>query len=161
MKRDLDFIVAMTQDRLIGKENALPWRLPQDLKRFKAITTGNSVIMGRKTYSSIGRPLPNRKNLVLTRDPAFKAEGVTVCHSWEDVTEAVAGTPFVIGGAEIYQQALPRLRRLYLTLILEKFNGDAFFPDLKLDADFVKEEESEIFQEPFAFQFQNWVHRDT
>ncbi len=159
MSRDLDFIVAMTREGVIGKDNALPWRLPQDLKRFRSITTGNSVIMGRKTYESIGKPLPARTNLVLTRDAEYRAEGVIVCHSWDDVLDSVRGTPFVIGGAEIYRQALPRLRRLYLTLIHRNFEGDAFFPDLALDQEFLCEEKSETFTEPFPFQFQNWIHR--
>lgn len=160
MSRDLDFIVAMTREGVIGKDNALPWRLPQDLKRFRSITTGNSVIMGRKTFESIGKPLPARTNLVLTRDEGYRVpDGVIVCHSWDDVLAAVRGTPFVIGGAEIYRQALPRLRRLYLTLIHRNFEGDAFFPDLNLEKDFVLEEESETFEDPFPFQFQNWIHR--
>lgn len=160
MKRDLDFIVAMTEARIIGIENRLPWKLPQDLKRFREITTGNSVIMGRKTYESIGRPLPNRKNIVLTRDRAYTKPGITVCGDWAEVAPAVEGTGFVIGGGEIFAQALPRLRRLYLTLIQEPFVGDAYFPRLDFAKDFVLEEESEVFSDPFPFQFQNWRHRE-
>ena len=164
MKRDLDFIVAMTKERVIGIENRLPWKLPQDLKRFREITTGsgggNTIIMGRKTFDSIGRPLPNRKNVILTRDTSVKPLGVVVCHDWSEVSSAISGQAFVIGGGEIFTQALPRLRRLYLTLILENIHGDSFFPELNFDGDFLLEEESEIFTEPLKFQFQNWRHRD-
>jgi dihydrofolate reductase len=154
-----DFIVAMTEARVIGYRNQLPWRLPQDLKRFKQITSGNTVIMGRKTFESIGRPLPNRKNIVLTRDPRFRAEGVLVCHDWDSLDAHIQGTAFVIGGGEIFAQALPRLRRLYLTVIYKDFEGDAFFPDLKLERDFVLEEKSEKFTDPFEFDFQTWVKK--
>jgi dihydrofolate reductase len=102
--------------------------------------------------------LPNRKNLVLTRDKGFQAEGIQICHNWESAIKSSDGTPFVIGGAEIFKQALPRLRRLYLTLIFENIPGDAFFPELDLKTDFVLEEESDCFSEPMRFQFQNWRH---
>jgi dihydrofolate reductase len=159
MKRDLEFVVAMTRERVIGRGNALPWRLPQDLKHFKALTTGHSVIMGRKTYDSIGKPLPGRMNLVLTRDARFRAAGVTTCHSLDEAVAQAEGTPFVIGGAEIYRQALPRLYRLHLTLILETFPGDAYFPEIALEREFTLENESEIFPEPFPYRFQTWLHK--
>lgn len=159
VKRDLDFIVAMTEERVIGNKNQLPWKLSQDLKRFKEITTGHTVIMGRKTYDSIGRPLPNRTNIVLTRDRSFVPPGVTVCHDWSEVAGTVKGNAFVIGGSEIFRQALPRLRRLYLTLISQPFEGDAYFPELPLKTDFALEEESPLYTDPFPFRFQNWVHR--
>lgn len=160
-KRDLDFIVAMTEARVIGDKNQLPWKLSADLKRFKEITTGNTVIMGRKTYDSIGRPLPNRKNVVLTRDRSFTRPGITVCNDWSQVSDSIENNAFVIGGAEIFAQLLPRLRRLYLTMIFKDFPGDAFFPDLNLKTAFRLEQQSEVFTEPFEFQFQNWIHLES
>ncbi len=159
MKRDLDFIVAMTEDRVIGRDNQLPWRLPEDLKRFKAITMGHSIVMGRKTYESIGKPLPGRANLVLTRSAEFEAPGTTVCHSWAEVSDKIVGKAFVIGGADIFAQALPRLHRLYLTVVFEKIDGDAFFPELDLKTGFTLEEQSEVFEQPLKYQFQNWVQK--
>ncbi|MBY0369224.1 dihydrofolate reductase [bacterium] len=157
--RDLDFIVAMTRERVIGRDNQLPWRLPEDLKHFKRVTSGHTVIMGRKTFDSMGRALPNRKNIVLTRDRSFQAEGVTVCHSWEEVEKARGSEQcFVIGGGEIFQSALPRLRRLYLTVIDENIPGDAHFPELPLEKDFVLEDQSETFETPLRYRFQTWRH---
>lgn len=157
MKRDLDFIVAMTRERVIGRDNTLPWHLPEDLKRFKAITQNQTVIMGRKTYESMGKPLPKRKNIVLTRDSGYRIPGVTVCLTLDDAVAQAEGTPFVIGGSEIFSLAMPRLRRLYLTKIFESFPGDTFFPPMDL-SEFRLEEESEVFQKPFPYQYQNWVH---
>ncbi|HEX4046045.1 MAG TPA: dihydrofolate reductase [Gammaproteobacteria bacterium] len=128
-------IVAMAENRVIGHHNQLPWRLPADLKHFKTLTMGCPVLMGRKTYASIGRPLPGRLNVVITRDPAFKAEGCVVVTSLIDAIKRASlaqevKTIFIIGGAEIYQQALPLLQRIYLTVIHHLFDGDAFFPEL-------------------------------
>lgn len=127
-------IVAMSENRVIGKDNKLPWHLPADLAHFKAVTTGKSIIMGRKTYESIGRPLPNRKNIVVSRDSQFQAPGCVVvnsldaalCHADEQ------NEMFVIGGAHLYEQLLPRVQRLYLTIIHQEFVGDAFFPELNM-----------------------------
>lgn len=159
MTRNLDFIVAMTEKRVIGNGGALPWHLPDDLKRFRRITLGHTVIMGRKTYASIGKPLPGRKNIVLSRASDLKIEGVTVCTDWDAVERNRDDQAFVIGGSEIFQSALPRLRRLYLTLILEDFSGDVFFPELPLRSEFVLEEQSEVITAPFRYQYQTWVHR--
>jgi dihydrofolate reductase len=130
MPARLSAIAAMDKNRLIGKDNQLPWHLPADLAHFKAITTGHPILMGRKTHESIGRPLPNRHNIVLTRDLSYEAEGITIVHSLD---EALAACPdddeiFIIGGAEIYRLALPRLQRLYLTFIDHAFTGDVYFP---------------------------------
>ncbi len=121
----------MAQNRVIGRNNALPWRLSADLKRFRRITIGHPIIMGRKTYESIGRPLDGRKNIVITRNPEFRAEGVTVAGS---IDEALGSTKddeiMIIGGADIYAQTLPRADRIHLTLIHEQFDGDAYFPEI-------------------------------
>lgn len=124
-----------TTTRALGKDNELLWRIPDDLKRFKALTTGHPIIMGRKTFESIGWPLPGRTNIVVTRDIAWKHEGVVVCHSFENaIIEATGVDPseiFVIGGAQLYALALPRADKLYLTLIESSEEGDVFFPDYK------------------------------
>ena len=122
----------MAKNRVIGLDNALPWRLPEDLKRFKALTLGHPIIMGRKTWASLGRPLPGRSNIVISRDAAFVADGATVAHSLQEAIAdaALSGTDeiFIIGGAEIYRQALPLARRLQLTEIDRDFAGDVHFP---------------------------------
>ncbi len=131
----ISFIVAMDRNRVIGNDNGLPWKLPADLAHFKKITTGHTVIMGRKTFESIGRPLPNRTNVVLTRNKHFAAEQCIVIHS---VAEAFAlmekkeDEYFVIGGSHLYQLFLPYVQRMYITLIHEEFEGDTFFPDVDM-----------------------------
>lgn len=130
-------IVAMGENRVIGKNNQLPWRLPADLKHFKRLTTGHPILMGRKTFESIGRPLPDRTNIILTRDPTYSMPGCVVVTSLKDaLAHAVmleSREVFVIGGAEIYRQTLPSLSRLYLTIVHHFFDGDAFFPELAPD----------------------------
>lgn len=135
---NLKIIVAMTQNRVIGKDNQMPWHIPEDLAHFKKETTGHSIIMGRKTYLSIGRALPKRKNIVLSRDPSFSAEGVVVYHS---LVEAIAAEPdaFIIGGAAIFEQALPLVNELYITHIEAEIKGDRQFP--KLDWQLWQEQE--------------------
>lgn len=129
----LTIIAAMGRGRVIGKDNRLLWRIPEDLKRFKARTLGHPIIMGRKTFESIGTPLPGRTNIVLTRDASWRHPGV---HMVPDLEQALvhAGAaeggmyPFVIGGGEVYAQALPLCQRLFLTLVDAEAEGDAFFP---------------------------------
>ena len=124
-------IAAIGKNRVLGKNNELLWRIPDDLKRFKALTTGHVIIMGRKTFDSIGRPLSNRTSVVITRDTEWHHEGVIAVNSIE---EAIAKAKefdteiFIIGGAQIYEQALPFVDRLYLTLIDDEKEGDAYFP---------------------------------
>lgn len=126
----ISIIAALGKNRVIGKDNELLWPIPDDLKRFKEITTGHPVIMGSKTYESIGKPLPNRTNIVITRDKNYKAPGTFIAHSLEEAFEkAGGGEIFVIGGAQIYSLALPHADKLYLTLIEDEKEGDAFFPD--------------------------------
>lgn len=127
-------IAAMAENRVIGINNKLPWHLPADLKHFKQLTTGNPILMGRKTYESIGRPLPNRLNIVLTREPQFQAPGCEVVNSIEAAMRLAAqdnkSEIFIIGGAEIYHQLLPKIQRIYLTIVHHDFDGDAYFPAL-------------------------------
>ena len=126
-------IAAMAENGVIGRENRLPWRLPADLRRFKSVTMGKPVIMGRKTYESIGKPLPGRSNIVVTRDPDYRAQGCQVVHSLDQALEAGAGHAevMVIGGAELYRQALGRAQRMYLTLVRAEVEGDTLFPDIE------------------------------
>jgi len=127
----ISLIVAMAQNGVIGRDNNLPWRLPADLKRFKEFTVGKPILMGRKTFESIGHPLPDRLNLVLTRDRAWWADGVTGVHSVEEALAKAAGSEelVAIGGAEIYRLVLPFARRIYLTQVHAEVPGDTIFPD--------------------------------
>jgi dihydrofolate reductase len=128
----LSIVVAMAQNRVIGVNNTLPWRLPNDLKRFRRITTGHPIIMGRKNFESIGKPLPDRTNIVVTRDRHYTAAGCIVVHSLAQALAAArpATDVFVIGGAQIYEQALPAAKRMHLTLVHADVAGDTRFPEL-------------------------------
>lgn len=131
----LSIIVAMDVNQLIGKDNGLPWHLPEDLKFFKRKTSGHSVIMGRNTYESIveqlGKPLPNRHNIIMTTDKAYLAPGCEVVHSIDEAMAAAkSDESFVIGGAKIYNTFLPKVSRLYITRIGEQYEGDTHFPDV-------------------------------
>jgi len=125
----LSIIVAMSENRVIGRAGTLPWHLSADLKRFKKLTMGHAIVMGRKTYESIGRPLPGRVSIVLSRDPKYLVAGVDVV---ENLEQALAKTReeevFVIGGAQLYEIALPLAERLYLTEVGTTIDGDVFFP---------------------------------
>jgi dihydrofolate reductase len=124
-------IVAMARNGVIGCDNTLPWHLPEDLRRFKAITLGKPILMGRKTFESIGRPLPKRLNLVLTRNPEWRAEGAIVVDSVDEALRKVrdTGELIAIGGAEIYRLCMPFAHRIYLTQVHAEVPGDTVFPD--------------------------------
>ena len=128
----VSLIVAMANDRVIGIDNTLPWRLPADLKRFKATTMGKPIIMGRKTWDSIGRPLPGRLNIVISRNADYPAEGAKVVTSLEAAItlaeQEAADEIMIMGGANIYEQAMPLVNKMYLTLIDLNIKGDAWFP---------------------------------
>ncbi len=130
-KQELAIIVAMSSNRTIGINNTLPWRCPEDLKHFKALTMGHHLIMGRKTFDSIGKPLPGRTTVVVSRDRRLKIDGCTVVHSLPEAIASCARDPqiFVAGGADIYAQALPLVDTLYITEIQQNIVGDAAFPD--------------------------------
>jgi len=137
MSAPLALIAAVGTNRVIGVDGHLPWRLPEDLKRFKALTLGHPVIMGRKTHESIGRPLPGRRNLVVSRQRGLTYAGCEVTSSLEEALALVHGTdplPFVIGGEALYAAALPRATRLFLTEVPMAPQGDAYFPELDLAA---------------------------
>ncbi|OGZ00162.1 MAG: dihydrofolate reductase [Candidatus Liptonbacteria bacterium RIFCSPLOWO2_01_FULL_52_25] len=127
----ISIIVAMGKNRVIGNGGNIPWRLPADLKHFKEATMGHAVVMGRKTYESIGKPLPGRTNIVITWQKDYAAPGcVTAASLNEAFKKAGVGEVFVIGGAEIYREAMPRVDKLYVTLIDRDFEGDAYFPEI-------------------------------
>jgi dihydrofolate reductase len=131
----LSIIAVIGKNRELGKDNDLIWHLPGDLKRFRTITNGHPVIMGRKTFQSIGRPLPHRTNFVITHDPSFKAEGITAVSSLNEAIEKAKPAPgseenFIIGGGSVYTEAIRRADRLYLTVVDAVAPGaDTFFPD--------------------------------
>lgn len=130
----LAVIVAVAKNGVIGNNNELPWRLRADLQWFKKITTGNTVVMGRKTYESIGRPLPNRDNIVLSRSRQTEIDGCTVCKDIDSALNAgTRGDLFVIGGAELYRRTLPLADRLFLTVVDASVEGDTWLPFVDLD----------------------------
>lgn len=136
MRPEIVLVVAVADNGVIGRDGAMPWHLPADLRHFKRLTTGKPVIMGRKTFESIGKPLPGRHNIVLTRDTAWRAEGVTVVPNLAEAIAAAgldprarAGEIMVVGGAQIYAEALPIATRIELTRIHVSPDGDTHFPD--------------------------------
>ncbi|KZE67743.1 dihydrofolate reductase [Fictibacillus phosphorivorans] len=126
----ISFVVAMDENRAIGKDNDLPWYLPNDLKHFKNVTMGKPIVMGRKTYESIGKPLPGRENIVVTRDDNYQASGTTVVHSVDEVLNLDAEELCVIGGTEIFKLFMPVADRLYVTEIHDTFDADTYFPEI-------------------------------
>jgi len=131
----ISHIVAFSNNRVIGHKNELPWRLPKDLKHFKKLTTGKTILMGRNTYESIGKPLPNRRNLVLSRQTDLKIEGCEVVTSLEQAYAACKDDPelMIIGGEKVYTQTLEQTDRIYATLVDCDITGDAFFPEVNLN----------------------------
>jgi len=129
----IKIIVAMSKNRVIGMDNSLIWHLPNDMKNFKKLTTGHAVVMGRKTYQSIGKPLPYRRNIIITRDPDFEAEGCEVVNSLEEALLLCFSNCFIIGGGEIYKQSLPIAHQIYMTQIDEEFEGDTYFSEINND----------------------------
>ncbi|WP_293301595.1 dihydrofolate reductase [Pedobacter sp. UBA4863] len=129
--RGLGLVVAISSNNAIGKDNQLLWHLPADLKHFKSITSGHTIIMGRKTYDSIGKPLPNRRNIVITRQKGLQIEGIEVVNSLaEALSLCKQEEVYIIGGAEIYRQAISLCDKIELTRVHQDFDADAFFPEL-------------------------------
>jgi len=143
-------IAAMSKNRVIGDSNALIWHLPEDLKRFRQLTTDNVIVMGRKTYESIGKPLPNRRNIIITRDLDYSAEGCEVVSSLEEALLLSNSDCFIIGGGEIYRQAIDIADRIYLTLIDKEFEGDTSFPEIK---DWVEVSCEDFSNDDFKYSF--------
>jgi dihydrofolate reductase len=147
-------IAAIGENRELGKDNQLLWNIPGELKRFKEITTGHPIIMGRKTYNSIGRVLPNRTNIIITRDPQFKVEGAIIVDSVEQAVAQAKQAPgaeeiFVIGGGQIFKEMLAQTNRLYLTLVEKGFDADTFFPEYQ--SEFTKEISRQSMEGPEFF----------
>ncbi len=160
----LSIIVAVAQNGVIGRDNQLLWRLPDDLKRFKQLTLGHPIIMGRKTFESIGKPLPGRTSIVITRSPSYTAEGAVVVHSLAEAIAVARASDseegFIIGGGELYRQAQEEgtLSRLYLTRVCAEIQGDTFFEILDESK---WQQTSEAFhpadeRHPIAFSFNNF-----
>ena len=140
----ITLVAAIASNNVIGKENSLPWNIPEDLKRFKQMTSGHTILMGRKTFDSIGRPLPNRQNIVMTKDKNFEQEGIKVINDFEEALELIKESNedvFVIGGSKIYELFEPVANSLAITRILKDFEGDAFFPDINWDLWQIEKEE--------------------
>ena len=135
----LSILVAMAKNRVIGRDNRLPWHLPADLKHFKFLTMGQTIVMGRKTYESIGKPLPGRTNIVITRQTDYEIPGAIVVNSLQDAllvceeTRTPGNENFIIGGEELYRQTLKICQRMYITEIQSNFDGDVFFPEFNPD----------------------------
>lgn len=158
----IKLIVAISKNRVIGDSNRLIWNLPADLKRFKEITTGHPIVMGRKTYQSIGRPLPNRRNIIVTRDESYQVDGCEIVNSIEEALLLTANDCFIIGGGEIYKQTLHLADQIFMTVLESEFDGDTKFPELPKSFYISKEEKFEsdeknphnysfIFYEKFEF----------
>lgn len=144
----LSLIVAVAENGIIGHKNQLIWHLPNDLKQFRRLTTGHCIIMGRKTFESIGKPLPNRTSIIISRNPDFHVEGCITVHSLENAIkkalELENEETFVIGGAEIYRLSLPKVDKIYLTEVHHIFEGDTFFP--AIDKNIWQETKREDFE---------------
>lgn len=152
-------IVARSRNGVIGKNNELPWRLSSDLKRFKTLTVGHPVVMGRKTYESIlvrlGKPLPERENVILTRQKDFSAPGCLVINNLAEIENLAKGKEvFIIGGAEVYQLTLPKTDKVYLTLVETEVDGDAFFPPLEESAWQLIKQEKHLADEKNDYNFE-------
>lgn len=161
----ISFIVAVSENKVIGRNNKLPWHLPSDMKYFKNKTWAMPVVMGRKTFEALGKPLEGRTNIVITRQADWKPAGVKIVHSIDqaiiEATKLDAKEIFIIGGAEIFSAALPSADRIYLTLIHHNFEGDAFFPELNQEEwklasnkDFAADEKNK-----YAHSFQVWERK--
>lgn len=153
----ISFVVAMGKNRVIGKNNSLPWTMPADMKHFKDLTSGKPVIMGRKTFESIGKPLPKRKNIIITRDKNYSAEDCIIVNSVDEALNAAADAEevMVIGGSQIYKEFLPKASKMYLTIIDADFQGDAYFPkyDVTEWEETAYEEHEKDAQNPYGYAF--------
>ena len=153
----ITIIAAVGKNGELGKDNDLIWHLPNDLKRFKKVTAGHHVIMGRKTYESLGKPLPNRTNIVISRNPNFQANGCVVVHSLQQAIEAAKAdsNPYILGGAEIYKQAIEIADVLDITLVDAALNADAFFPkiDTTVWKEVVRQEHSKDDKHQYNYSF--------
>lgn len=153
----ISLIVAMASNRVIGINNRLPWHLPADLRKFREITMGSPILMGRKTYDSIGRPLPGRTNIIISRDRSYRQSGCQVFNEIDSALETCLHLPeiFVIGGSSFYESMLPRADTLYLTEVKQAFTGDTFFPEIH-PGHWLETEREDIHDDPdvaFSYSF--------
>lgn len=157
----ISLIVAVSNNHVIGKDNTLPWHLPEDLKRFRALTTGHHIIMGRKTYESLGRLLPDRTTVIVTRNKKFQKEGAVVVHSLQEAIGVCASDSeaFIIGGAELYQQGLQYAQKLYLTQVETVVEGDAFFPPIDTQVWQEITRESHVSAKGLAFHYLTYIRK--
>ncbi len=155
MKPLISIIAAIGENRELGKDNKLLWRIPEDFKRFKELTTNHPVIMGRKTFESIGKPLPNRTNIIITRDKNYKQKNCFVVHSLEEAIDLAKTKDdneiFIIGGGQIYKQAINITDKLYLTIVKGRFDADTFFPDYSRFKKLILQKESQSNQYKYTF----------
>lgn len=160
----ISFIWAMDENGLIGKDNALPWRIPEDLKFFKRTTLGHPVVMGRKTFESFGKPLPGRENVILTRNASFTHDECTVFHHVEEVlafADKQRGETFIIGGSNVYEQFLPYADKLYVTTIHHAFEGDTHMAEVPWDDFTLVESEKGLKDEknPYDYEFKIFIRK--
>ena len=159
----ITLVVAVADSGVIGRDNGLPWHLPEDLKRFKRLTMGKPMVMGRRTFESIGKPLPGRQNIVVTRDTNYRRDGVTVVHDVDGALRAAGDVPeiMVIGGAELFRALLPRAGRIHLTRVHGNIEGDVMWPALD-EGDWVvvkRESHSADERHAYAMTFEVWEKR--
>jgi len=157
----LSIIVAIAKNRVIGINNTLPWHLPEDLKRFRALTMGHHIIMGRKTYDSLGRLLPGRTTVIVTRNTDYKVEGALIAHSLQDAIALCKADDevFLIGGAELYQEGLKLSSKLYITEITLNVEGDAYFPEYSSDEWQESSREAHVSEQGLAFNYVTYVRK--
>jgi dihydrofolate reductase len=161
MRRSI--LVAMSENGVIGRDNQLPWHLSADLKRFKALTMGHHLVMGRKTFESVGQPLPGRTTIVLTRELGYRPQGVLVAGSLNDALTLSAGDDevFLVGGGDVFRQILPVANRMYVTLVHARIDGDVFFPQYDVNEWVLEEREDHVADEKneYPFSFLTWNRR--
>ncbi len=157
----ISLIVAHDHNHVIGYENGMPWHLPGDLQYFKQKTMGKPMIMGRKTFESIGRPLPGRRNIVVTRDANYRADGIETATSIEEALSLAGDVPeiMIIGGEQIFRLSMELTDRIYITKINHSFKGDTFFPAYEEDFVLVASQEPETAPEGYTFQYQIFERR--
>lgn len=157
----LSIIVAVAKNGVIGINNTLPWHLPEDLKRFRALTMGHHIIMGRKTYDSLGRLLPGRTTVIVTRNTDYKVEGALIAHSLQDAIALCKADDevFLIGGAELYQEGLKLSSKLYITEITLNVEGDAYFPEYSSDEWQESSREAHVSEQGLAFNYVTYVRK--
>ncbi|PIC62979.1 dihydrofolate reductase [Sporosarcina sp. P13] len=159
----ISLLVAHDLDRVIGVNNEMPWHIPAELAYFKKLTMGKAIVMGRKTFDSIGRPLPGRLNIIITRNADYQAEGITVVHDLDaavKLAETYAEEVMIIGGAQIFELALELADRLYITVIDKRYPGDTFFPAYDTGWELTSESEKQVADDQTTYTYQIWDKKE-